>query len=608
MTTMSASLGLECQDSRLGNCHCQNLSLRAKLELFCPSFQPQKQKLHILVEPERFVQLTCSNGVAWLDIVTNIKNLQLGDITTFKMINCPVPVDSFASMLSTMGVRNTSKVKELIFNQVQRSSQQLEGYHFADLPNLVVLELPRANIKKVDKKFFEHLPGLKTLDLTDNRGLVIDPDSFHGLKELQLFQCHSCYISELPDELFRGLDKLRRISLHDNKIQQLPLPIFNGLTSLEELKLTRNQLSSLPEGIFDTCDSLEDVDVGFNKLESLPNNLFAKNPRMKRFQMVANGACQPLRGCVPDKEKRLNLSPTTFQSGSIEEIRINHSPIKEVPETLFKGCRKLVNLTIQYSLIDELPENLFRDTEAIQLIDFSANKISKLEPGLFQGVDKVKSLRFIANNLTRLDANLFSNLKKLETVHFHENHLFDLPRGLFGSNRRLKEIDLSHNNIHTWSDDSSTFESMSTLNLAHNKLADIPSNFHFNFLSLKLLNMSHNLLGSNDPKLIPINDLNFLQSDLTVDLAFNQIEQVDLWDERFLEGNQWHGVSLNLTGNPLKCNCWTSELKMKVAIISKDMSNIITITVDSHHHHYHQHHQHDCNYFCRSNLCHDHHL
>ena len=217
--------------------------------------------------------MTCSSGVAWLDIVNNIKNLQLGDIATFKMINCPVPVDSFASMLSTMGVRNTSKVKELISNQVQRSSQQLEGYHFADLPNLVVLELLRANIKKVDKKFFEHLSGLKTLDLTDNRGLVIDPDSFHGLKELQLFQCHSCYISELPDELFRGLEKLRRISLHDNKIQQLPLPIFNGLTSLEELKLTRNQLSSLPEGIFDTCDSLEDVDVGFNELETLPNNL-----------------------------------------------------------------------------------------------------------------------------------------------------------------------------------------------------------------------------------------------------------------------------------------------------------------------------------------------
>ena len=574
---ISVSRGLQCQDGRLGSCHCQDLSNRASFELFCPSFQPQKQKLHIVLEPEKFIQLTCNQGISWIDIVTNIKNLQLGNIETLKMVNCPVPPDPFASMLQTMGVSNTSEVKELNFNLVPRGSiQQLEGYHFADLPNLAVLELPRANIKRVDKKFFENLHGLKSLDLTDNRGLVIDSDSFHELKELQNFQCHSCYIASLPGDLFKGLEKLRRISLHDNKITELPLSIFNGLTSLEQLKLTRNRLSSLPLGIFDTAANLIDVDLGYNVLESLPNDLFTKNTKMKRFMMIGNGACQPFRGCTPEKEKRLKLSPTTFQSNSIEEIRINHSPIKEIHETLFKGCSKLVNLTIQHSLIDQLPENLFRDTKAIQLIDFSGNDLSKLEPRLFQSAKNVKKLRFIANNLTRLDGNLLSTLKKLETFHFHENHLFDLPRGLFGSNRRLKEIDLSHNNIHTWSDDSSTFESMSTLNLAHNKLADIPSNFHLNFLSLKLLNISHNLLGSNDPKLIPINDLNFLQSDLTVDLAFNQIEQVDLWDERFLGGNQWHGVSLNLTGNPLKYNCWTSELKMKVAIISKDMSNIIS--------------------------------
>ena len=567
----SACSGLDCQDGRLGNCHCQNPGLRASFELFCPSFEPQKQKLHILVEPEKYVQLTCSSDISWIDIVTNIENLELGNIANFKMINCPVPTDSFASMLRTMGVRNTSKLKELNFNLVPRgSSQQLEGYHFAELPNLAVLELPRANIKKVDKKFFENLHGLKSLDLTDNRGLVIDPDSFHELKDLQLFQCHSCYISSLPEELFKGLVKLRRISLHDNKITQLPLPIFNGLTSLEELKLTRNQLSSLPAGIFDTADSLVDVDLGYNLLESLPNDLFARNTKMKRFQMVGNGACQPYRGCVPEKEKRLKLSPTTFQSNSIEEIRINHSPIKEIHETLFKDCRKLVNLTIQHSLIDQLPENVFSDTEAIQLIDFSGNDLTRLEPGLFQSVKTVKSLRFIANNLTRLDANLLSTLKKLETFHFHENHLFDFPRGLFGVNKKISEIDLSHNNIHTWPGNPHPFESMITLNLAYNKLTETPLEFQINMLSLKVLNMSHNLLGSNNAKIVPINDLKFLQKDLQVDLSYNQIGLVELSNVGFYADSddswlkQGFGFSLDLRGNPFKCNCWTTELKQKV--------------------------------------------
>ena len=562
---ISVSRGLQCQDGRLGSCNCQDLSNQASFELFCPSFQPQKQKLHIVVEPEKFIQLTCNQGISWIDLVTNIKNLQLGNIETFKMINCPVPPDSFASMLQTMGVSNTSEVKELNFNLVPRGSiQQLEGYHFADLPNLAVLELPRANIKRVDKKFFENLHSLKSLDLTDNRGLVIDSDSFHKLKELQNFQCHSCYIASLSGDLFKGLEKLRRISLHDNKITELPLSIFNGLTSLEQLKLTRNRLSSLPAGIFDSAANLIDVDLGYNVLESLPNDLFTKNTKMKRFMMIGNGACQPFRGCTPEKEKRLKLSPTTFQSNSIEEIRINHSPIKEIHETLFKGCAKLVNLTIQHSLIDQLPENLFRDTEAIQLIDFSGNDLSKLEPRLFQSAKNVKKLRFIANNLTRLDGNLLSTLKKLETFHFHENHLFDLPRQLFGSNKRLSEIDLSHNNIHTWPNNPHVFESMIKLNLAHNKLTEIPLAFHINFLYLEVLNMSHNLLGSENPKISP-GDLNFLQgTDLHVDLTFNQIGLVQLWDDRLWPGSTFHGVTLDLRGNPLKCNCWTTELKQKV--------------------------------------------
>ena len=126
----SACFGLDCEDGRLGSCHCQNLSLKASFELFCPSFLPQEQKLHILVEPEKYVQLTCIPDISWIDIMTNIENLQLGNIDIFKMENCPVPTDSFASMLRTMGVRNTSKLNVLSFSLVSRGrSQQLEGYH-----------------------------------------------------------------------------------------------------------------------------------------------------------------------------------------------------------------------------------------------------------------------------------------------------------------------------------------------------------------------------------------------------------------------------------------------------------------------------------------------
>ena len=136
----SACFGLQCQDGRLGSCHC-SLTLRASFELFCPSFQPEKQKLSILVESEKYIQLTCNSDISWIDIVTNIENLQLGNIATFKMINCPVPTDSFASMLETMGVTNTSKLKELSFNLVSTPFHCYFVDSMAAIPNVVYLTL-----------------------------------------------------------------------------------------------------------------------------------------------------------------------------------------------------------------------------------------------------------------------------------------------------------------------------------------------------------------------------------------------------------------------------------------------------------------------------------
>jgi len=584
LVLVASTLALECQDGRLANCHCQS-SIHASFELFCPSFQPDLQKLHIVVEPENFMKMTCSYDTSWVDIVTNIEGLQLGNIKTFKMINCPVPTDPFASMLSMMGVTNTSKLENLNFNLAPRGSGQLQGYHFGGLSGLIQLEIPRSNIKKVDKTFFEKLESLKSVDLTGNRGLVIDSDSFHTLTELQLFQCHGCYIKSLPEGLFQGLAKLRRISLHDNKLEELPLGIFADLISLEEVKLSKNELTSLPAGLFDTATNLSDLDIGFNRLESLPNKLFMKNTNFKRFTMIGNGRCQPYAGCIPGKDQRLELFPTVFQDSSVQEIRINHSPIKDIPVNLFKNCRKLVNLTIQHSLIYDLPVGLFSDTEKIKLIDFSGNKVNQLDSGLFQPLKEVESLRFIANNLTRLDANLLSSLRQLKTFHFHENHLFDLPKDLFSRNKKLKDIDLSHNNIHTWPQSSHVFEHIRNLDISNNKMVDIPQQFCLNMLNLNVLNMSHNLIGAKTLGKLDPHDLCFLNQGLIVDLSFNQLKSVELWKTNTFGSTNhttkpyYHGFHLNLTGNPLACDCMATELKQKIEdTLDNEFKDLFTLS------------------------------
>ena len=569
LVLLATSSALECQDDRLGNCHCSSESLQASFELYCPSFRPNLQKIHIVVEPESFVKMTCSRGVTWLDILPNIQNLTVGNVRTFKVINCPVPADSFSSMLGMMGMANTTKLEYLTFKLKPRTQggSELQGYHFANLSGLMSLELTQVGLKRVDKTFFENLQGLKSLDMTGNRDVIINPESLLGLKELQLFRCNQCDIKTLHVDTFRGLAKLRRISLHDNKLQELPAGIFDNLAALEDVSIKNNDLTSLPPAIFDKAQNLTKLDIGYNSLRSLPDKLFSKNPNFKMFSMAANGKCQPFRGCTPEKNDRLVLGAQLFLDSTVEEIKIIHSPIKELPPGLFRNCSKLGNLTIQFSMIEDIPSTLFQDTKMIEKIDFSANKVKTLANNLFQGLTELKYLRFIQNNLTRLEGGLLSDNKKLETFHFHENHIFDLKKEFFSKNKKIKEINLSKNSLTSWPGNPHPFEKLKDLDLSQNKMVQLTTDFFLNMLHLQKLNLSRNLFGQKSNGWISVHDIQFSDEKIVVDLSNNHIRTIDLSGLDTFSHQETsfnNNYNLNLTGNPLACDCWAIELKMKM--------------------------------------------
>ena len=237
-------------------------------------------------------------------------------------------------------------------------------------------------------------------------------------------------------------------------------------------------------------------------------------------------------------------------------------PLESVPKTLFKGCSSLVNLTIQNSFITELPEELFSDTKKIKLIDFSGNNIETLPAGIFKDLGEVESLRFIKNKLTQLDSNQFFHQRSLKIVHFQENLLNNLPYDLFSPTKKLEELDLSHNKIELKArkifTGGSTFDNLKIFNIANNKLTYIPEELTYNMLKVKVFNMSRNKIGEDGGGALKPDDINFLQrTNMLLDLSFNRIGRFLLHDERWATANttSFHNFQLNLTGNPLSCDC-----------------------------------------------------
>ena len=219
----------------------------------------------------------------------------------------------------------------------------------------------------------------------------------------------------------------------------------------------------------------------------------------------------------------------------------------------------------------------------LKLDKMSHSNSNQLEGKHFADLEDLEEFQCNNCDIVALPGQLLNGLGKLKIISFHNNNIENIPRELFSSNKKLTNIDLSNNNITSWPGINNVFQKMTELNLAHNELTEIPKVFNYNFLKLKVLNMSHNLLGSKrsmDKDIVSnhsigLEDLNFMQSNLKVDLSYNKIEGVELWNTNW---SGWKkGFSLDLSGNPLRCDCWTSELKQKVE--KKDKS----FTKNTHH-------------------------
>jgi len=566
--------GFECQEqssSQEGTCHCELSGQPSyQYDIFCPYVTDSK--IHFKFEEDKFIVMTCSHSVTFPEILGLLRNLRLEDVPSFSLVNCPVPVDPFASLFSDIGL-NVTKIEYLKMQFVgQQSSQDLLGYHFQNLTSLKVLGATRMRIKKIDKTFFEHIPQLKSVDFTQNKGIQIEGSSLLGLSLLEEFTCHSCFLQDLPGNMFTGLSRLRMVSLHDNKIKTIMPGTFDTTTAMESINLQKNILTSLPVNVFDNLVNLSSVLLSYNDLDSLPDGLFRNNKKVKMFELSVNGKKNPLYGLPISSAKKMKLPSSAFPD-TLEEIRMLWVPVSGVPEDFLKGCKGLVNITIQRSMISSLPENLFQETPNVKLIDFSANDLSSLPPKLFRNLGNMEKIRVLGNKLTNLDGGLFLDLKKLKIVHLHENEFESLPRQLFSTTKKLEELDLSKNKIN-FNEDSierfykaGTFQSLKKLDMSYNNIGEIPQEMTWNFLGLKVLNLSHNTIGEsyNDGEIPNLQFHQFNDFDFVVDLSHNQIKRMTYNQFIDSENSNLKPAIINITNNPLICDCKTVVLKQMVA-------------------------------------------
>lgn len=90
-----------------------------------------------------------------------------------------------------------------------------------------------------------HFPSLRSLNLSSNALLALNPAVFSNLRALRLLDLSSCSITYLHTDAFKGLGNLHTLLLRNNSLQEVEVPFFLPLKALFHLDLQHNALVSV---------------------------------------------------------------------------------------------------------------------------------------------------------------------------------------------------------------------------------------------------------------------------------------------------------------------------------------------------------------------------
>lgn len=125
------------------------------------------------------------------------------------------------------GVKRMSLMANQIENLVERSI----------CPSLSTLFLTNNRLKMISEGFFQHMPSLRVLDLSENKGITHLPMGISKLQSLQYLNLSQTGIRDLPIEL-KALDKLKYLNLEfTSKLNMVPRNVISSFLVLRVLRM-----------------------------------------------------------------------------------------------------------------------------------------------------------------------------------------------------------------------------------------------------------------------------------------------------------------------------------------------------------------------------------
>lgn len=350
-------------------------------------------------------------------------------------------------------------------------------------------------------------------DLSTNSISRIQASDFKNLQLLTQLDLKNNKIAHIDTGAFADLISLRKLNLNSNKLGKLDDKLFDGLRNLTELRIHGNKINLVASSCFESLTSLTFLDISNNKMQTPANvrSVLQQLPNLRNLEIMSNNI-------------------TTFQSWELTNgsLKLTSLDLSKNPIEVFRVTAdvfpNLTRLNIAYNskrhfIWDVRNKTFVRRVSSLDISSFwlSLEKMRTLLESFNSSLVTLK-INKMKCNLTML-VSVSCAIPTMSKLQLQHNRLDFVHSNFFQLCSSVTELDLAHNNIQKIQE--SAFRSMPglrILRLTNNKLTSVPT-ATINLHSLAELDLSKNKISKIECKdfanLTKLRQLNLYQNSIS---------------------------------------------------------------------------------------------
>ncbi|XP_007891010.2 toll-like receptor 3 [Callorhinchus milii] len=280
-----------------------------------------------------------------------LKSLEYLNLEDNTIVNIAPQTFTGLTSLKYLSLYNSSANLKIISN--------LTFMSLADSP-LVVLNLTRTRISKLESGAFSSFRNLKKLDLGINS--IYQP---------------------LTGEEFQGLDKIEEIYLSYNTELTLKSSSFDHVPTMKVLMLSRTKIVNLNQepSPFHGLRNLTVLDLANNNLANLGRDVFSGLQNLQVLKLQHNNLARLWKKVYPGGPV-LYLNPLK----ELWKLNLQSCGLDEIPGKAFQGLAKLVELDLSSNNLNILPQNIFNDLRSLSILRIPKNLVTSVDREIFESV------------------------------------------------------------------------------------------------------------------------------------------------------------------------------------------------------------------------------